>query len=503
MPNRPNILLITTDQQRCDSLGCYGASWARTPAIDALADGGVRLDRAYCTNPVCTPSRVSLFTGLSMHRHGVWHVGCNAPEELPFFTHALRADGYRTASVGKLHLQAHHGSQSREGADSLGAEPVFPGPYYGMDDVELSSSHGHWHLALGQYGHWLRERIDEAALRRYVNPTPVGDEAFNARAFDWDLPADLQQGAWAAERSRVKLEQFAQKNEAFFLHVGFADPHHPHAVPRDWHDRPAPGDIPPPVGRAGELEDLPPHFKHTYEQGTADAPFAGEYGVGGQGRHRGYAGLSEEAMMTARAYYQAMVRQIDRHVGSILTRLRELDLERDTLVIFTSDHGELLGDHGLWLKGPYHFEPLIRVPLIMRWPGGLPGGEASAGITSLADIAPTVLSAAGLAAPDATDGHDLLPALNGEASWPREYALVEHCDDPDHLRPQTIVTQDDKRTVYTDRSFGEYFDLRSDPDELHNRWDDPACAGRREELQKRLDRHPPAPLNPVPRVALA
>jgi len=199
-----------------------------------------------------------------------------------------------------------------------------------------------------------------------------------------------------------------RKNEAFFLHVGFADPHHPHALPGDWLDRPAPGDIPPPVGRAGELEDLPPHF-----------------------------------------------------------------------------------------------EPLIRVPLILRWPGELPEGESSAGITSLADIAPTVLSAAGLAAPDAADGHDLRPALNGEASWPREYAMVEHFDDPDHLRPRTIVTQDDKRTVYTDRSFGEYFDLRSDPDELHNRWDDPACAERREELEKRLERHPPAPLSPVPRVALA
>ncbi|MBT5713392.1 sulfatase-like hydrolase/transferase, partial [Candidatus Poribacteria bacterium] len=166
--------------------------------------------------------------------------------------------------------------------------------------------------------------------------------------------------------------------------------------------------------------------------------------------------------------------------------LDDLNLANDTLIVFTSDHGELLGDHGLWMKGPFHYEQLVRVPAVCRWPAEIAGGNAVEGLFSLADITPTCLSAAGVDIPADMDGVDALPLLTGQAATVRDAALVETVDNPDTLRLKTVVTADRKLTWYAGQPYGELYDLERDPREKTNRWDDADYSADRSELLGRL-----------------
>jgi uncharacterized sulfatase len=197
--------------------------------------------------------------------------------------------------------------------------------------------------------------------------------------------------------------------------------------------------------------------------------------------------------------YQGMVSLIDREVGRILAALEGLGLAGDTLVVFTSDHGELLGDHGLWMKGPFHYEAVLRVPLLARWPGRLPAGRLDPGLASLTDLAPSFLAAAGLRPPPEMDGGlDLLPQWRGEAIV-REAAYAEFVDDPSTLDLATVVTADRKLTAYRGGAYvgreaevGELYDLSADPLERRNLWSEPEGADSRAELAGMLDAALPA-----------
>lgn len=275
--------------------------------------------------------------------------------------------------------------------------------------------------------------------------------------------------------------------QPFLLAVGFEDPHHPHCLPTEYQGRVRPEDVPLPAYTEGELEDKPPHFLEARQGVLEDSPMRGEFPVAGQGSRRGgYDVVTEAEARLGRAYYYSMVRLIDEQVGRILTALEQLGLAENTLVIFTTDHGELLGDHGLWMKGPFHYEELVRIPCIMRWPQGFAGGQRTEALFSQVDIVPTILAAVGLEQPQGLDGVNGLPLLRGEADSVRDAAMIECVDDPAKLRLKTLVTPDHKLTWYCRQPYGELYDLRADPGEKVNLWDDPASLGERARLLGRL-----------------
>ena len=509
--DRPNIIIVTTDQQRTDSLSCYGSTFTQTPHLDRLAAAGARFERAYCTNPVCTPSRASIFTGLCPSRHGAWNVGVNTPAQ-PFVSDHLAAAGYATGYRGKAHFQAFFGTPE-ESRESAGADPRIPdwrGPYYGFDTVELAMMHGNvaWHS--GHYGDWVRSQIGPERIEALHEVVCRSETKFGGEAYDWPLPVKYHHSTWVADRTVDFLERY-DDTRPFMLAVGFPDPHHPHAVPTDFAGKVDPRQVPLPDWDQGELDDKPPHFLEarlgTLEQSAmrGEYPIAGQgfgikkwsedsqarrQGVGDAGKEghdpAGYGAVSEADARRGRAYYYTLVRLIDQQMGRILDCLERTGLAENTLVIFTTDHGELLGDHGLWCKGPFHYDELVRVPLLMRWPRGFAGGQTITGVTSLVDIVPTCLAAAGVGAPAGLDGLEALSMLRGSAAQVRSSAVIECIDDLHKLRLKTIVTADRKLTWYCGQPYGELYDLEADPREKVNRWGDPQYGADRVALLSEL-----------------
>lgn len=481
--DRPNIIVVTTDQQRTDTLGCYGSSFVRTPNIDGLARQGMRFDRAYTCSPVCTPSRVSLFSGQLPSRHGAWNVGVNYRGGDLALPRQLCDAGYQTHNIGKAHFQAFGGGFD-ESIESLGAWqkrfPAFNGPYFGFEKVELSLGHTTFGVA-GHYGAWVRDQVTRAQFDEFHRAKNNGEFYFGGNAFDWSMPTRLHSSVWTADRV-ISFLKSRDTNRPFMLAIGFQDPHHPHALPHDFHDRVDPAAVPLPDFTPGELDDKPPHFGQAHRGELETSPFRGDYQVAGQSGSIDYRKVSESQARAGRAYYHSMVQLIDAQMGRILATLDELNLTQNTIVVFTTDHGEMLGDHGLWMKGPFHYEQLVRVPLIVRWPGALRAGRATSSLYSHVDLTPTLLSAAGVKAATPMDGVDLTPLLRGDAEQVREVAIVECVDDPRCLRLKTAVTQTRKLTWYAGQTFGELYDLEKDPAEKINRWNDPAYAADRASL---------------------
>ena len=289
-------------------------------------------------------------------------------------SHALAAAGYRTHYIGKTHFQAYGDPQSLEITgksdqwETLRA--AFDKPYYGFEHVEICMGHTTFGVE-GHYGAWVKSQLNPEEFGRVGQTTPRGDFVFQGSARDWDLPTRLHNSVWTADRS-IEFLRRHDPSRPFFLAIGFQDPHHPLALPRDFTDRVDEKAVPLPDNDEGELADKPPFFNEAHCGLLEQSRERGEFCVAGQGKGHDYRRVTPEAARLSCAYYYGMVRLIDQQMGRILSCLEEAGLADNTLVIFTSDHGELLGDHGIWLKGPFHYEPLIRVPLICAGPGDFP-----------------------------------------------------------------------------------------------------------------------------------
>lgn len=483
---QPNILIITTDQQRTDSLSCYRSTFTDTPHLDQFASEGVCFERAYCANPVCTPSRASIFSGRYVSRHGAWNVGMNVPEDEPMLSHRLIEVGYHTHYIGKAHFQPFGArvSQSIEALEDTTRYPGFQGPYYGFEKVELAPGHATYGVK-GHYGEWVRSQVAEEAFDSYSKAIRLSQKGFGGEAYDWDIPLKYHNSVWTADRT-IDFLSNRDATQPFLLAVGFQDPHHPHCVPTDFEARVDPAEIPLPDFVEGELEDKPPHFLEARYGQLEQSEIRGTYAIAGQGGGADYREVSEDDARLGRAYYYNMVKIIDQQMGRILECLDMYGLTEDTLVIFTTDHGELLGDHGLWMKGPFHYEQLVRVPTLMRLPRSIPAGQRPQALFSHVDIVPTVFSAIGLPIPSDTDGVDVMPMLTGEAASVRDSVLVECVDDPRGLRLKTIVTDTRKLTWYCGHSYGELYDLENDPGERINQWDNASYVADKTYLMSRI-----------------
>jgi arylsulfatase len=478
-----NFLFITTDQHRADGLGCYGNPVVRTSHLDRLAAEGVRLTRAYVNNPLCMPSRATLLTGRYPRSHRVW---CNGvalpPAETPFPT-LLAAEGYRTACIGKMHFTPY-GAEARPGY--YDAQKTWEqcdlgdwtGPYAGFQYVQLTI--GHCSPTAGHYGAWLGRCFPEAQ-RSYAQDRRLGEMPASGAPETWvsTLPVEAHHSTWIADRTLECLDRAG--DQPFFVWVSFPDPHHPFRPPAPYARLYDEAGVPMPLRRRGELDDKPPLFRQYYDGLT-----------GGPSRHEGAGmdnpgGLSEAQLRDIIRFTYGMITLVDDNVGRILDGLQALGLSENTIVCFASDHGELLGDHGLICKGPFHYEGLLRVPMIWRWPGRFPPGCVTDALTGLVDFAPTVLDLGSVPIPDDIQGRSLARLLRGDTEEHRDGVLTEF---QSSYRPwlnlKTWRTPDWKITYYAGQPYGELYDLRQDPGEFVNLYDSPEHRGIRTALLERL-----------------
>ena len=503
--NRPNFLILTTDQHNPTCLGYAGHPVVRTPHIDALAASGTVFSRAYVSNPLCTPSRATLFTGLTTRGHRVRNNGIPLSYDVPTMPEALRQAGYRTRYAGKPHLRT---SRTPAGVPLEQVDPLtfpeardlwragrvseLPTPYYGFEEVRFVNGHGHG--SWGEYVTWLeREHPGQARLFHervpLEPPSPAVD--FYTASYKWALPCELHPMTWTCERAAAYLNRYGrEKQEAaaqdracqpFFLWCSLADPHVPLAPPAPYCYRYDPADVPPPKRREGEYRDLPPHIGRIHARPTKGIdidPYRNE----------------------CAAHYYGLIEMIDDNLGLVLKALEKNGLARDTVVVFAADHGEALGDHGMWGKGPYHYDSVIRVPLIVRWPERFAAGATHDDVVSLLDFAPTLLDIAGVPIPEGDTppqpvgaaefppwpGRSLVPILKGETPFTTGTALVEDDQDDLGVRLRTLVTERYRLTAYSGQSYGELFDVREDPDEVRNLWDNPSDKRLRNELRLAL-----------------
>jgi arylsulfatase A-like enzyme len=482
-PTEPlNVLLITTDQMRADHLGCYGNGVIRTPNVDALAAAGVRLERAYVSNPVCMPNRSTLATGRLPRNHGCWSNGICLPTHERTVADVLAARGYHTALLGKAHFNSYGNPadapepnyESRRAWAAGRISPDWHGPYYGFQQCELSLGHGNYGMAGGQYGRWLEanypELVDASKVPR--RPSPTGA----VQCFTPEMPVEAHCSSWLGGLGCEYLRQRAADGRPFLCWLSFPDPHHPFCPPAPYDTMHDPADVPMPRLGAEALDDKPPYFRRAYEGGETWE------GIGGSDVLRD---VTEPQLREILARTYGMISLVDENVGKVLRVLDETHLAERTVVIFTSDHGDLMGDGGLIFKGPFLLEGLIRVPMIWRVPGAAAGASRE-GLFSSADVAPTILRLLGLDVPHAMDSAGEADLVRGGDST-RDATFVEF---KSMYRPElnlrTVVTPDRKLTYYAGLDVGELYDMTADVPEARNLYDDPAWAAERSRLEKRL-----------------
>jgi choline-sulfatase len=439
---RPNILLLMADQLAASWLPPYGHDVVRAPHISALADEGVVFESAYCASPLCAPSRAALLTGRLPSRTGVYDNAAELRASEPTVTHLLRAAGYATCLSGKMHFVGPdqlHGFEQRLTTDTYPA------------DLDWTPD---WRLPPGERLPWYHTM--ESVLR------PGACEASMQMDYDDEV----------AHRAVRKLRDLARdgREQPFFLTVSFTNPHDP------W--------------------ELRPRYWNLYEQAAIDLPAVGPVPRAEADPHslrlRDMAGIDEveltdDQLRTARHGYYAAISYVDERIGEVLAALADSGLRDNTIVVFTTDHGELLGERGLWYKMAF-FEPAARVPLIVSAPGRFAPRRVAEPV-SLLDFAPTLLDLCGLESSGDLDGRSLAPTLAGEALGDAD-VVAEYLAEG-VTAPAVMLRRGRHKYVWCEDDPEQLYDLESDPDELVNRAGDEAalCAELRAEIGRRWDLH--------------
>lgn len=496
-----NVLLITSDQQRGDCFGFEGRN-VKTPHLDMLAKAGTRFSACITPNVVCQPARASLLTGLLPRTHGVPDNGIDLKPEIgeAGFAGQLARSGYRTAFIGKAHFSTSHTyeptgtPECRESTRNYG--PDWYGPYMGFQHVELMvEGHNQWlpmePPAGQQYERWYySDGLGHEKNRLYQTHLPPDVKA--VQTWHSALPVAWHNSTWIGDRTIEALSTY--KDEPFCLWASFPDPHHPFDAPEPWSRLHHPDEVDLPPERALDLDRRPWWHKASLE-GIPD-PRVNAI----RGSFLKYAPQTDEQLRHLIANYYGMISLIDHNVGRILAKLHDLGLAERTLVIFTTDHGEWLGDHGLIFKGPMMYEGVLRVGMILRGPG-VPAGKVVKDPVATTDLAATLYDYTGTRPTRPDHGRSLRPLVDGTQAS-RDFAYNEwdvneaRCGVPLELR--TVRTVRHKLTVELRSGAGELYDLGDDPYEMVNRFDDPAYARRRKELEEMIASRPDDVMNPLP-----
>jgi len=491
------------DQLRADALGCFGNSHARTPTLDALAARGARLSAHMTPNQICSPSRATLFSGLYARNHGLAHNGIALGDDIDLLPHALTRAGFQSHGIGKFHFQPILAPPAFRMPESnafweLDESATWNGPYYGFETAEFVIGESAAATDAGHYARWLEATAPDVVElyrpgRAVAPPPPDLDEVWKCA-----VPEHLHYNRWIADRACAFLAD--HRSENFFLFVSFPDPHHPFTPPRPWCDLVDPAEVPGPRAVPGELLRMPDYISalEATDHGAGDGKTYLDFLLSpGAPREQGFmttvAGISDATLRLAIAHTYGSVAMIDDCIGRVLGALRENGRADDTVVVFTSDHGEFLGDHGLLRKGPPPYRQLLHVPLLMAGPGINP--IIVDALTSHVDLKATLLEVLGVAGEEG-DGVSFAPILRGETDSGREAVWAEyHPRVAPEQYNQTLITADWRITVYPRRpSWGELFDRRADLGEHHNLFHEPFYRSTRDRVIERLQREwPPAP----------
>ena len=461
---RPNILLVMTDEHAAQFAGTYGHPFIATPGMDRLAREGVTFDAAYCNNPLCVPSRLSFMTGRYTHRCGGWDNSTALPVDAVTWPYLLRAQGYEVALSGKMHL-------------------IGPDPLHGFERqlaVDL-------HAGLVHPVYRWAEGVPEAAepwpgVARTGSRVPEHGRRFGAEAgadAPMEQPVETGPGTTpeieaddlAVERAIEFLRSREGADAPFALCVGLIAPHFPFVVPEPFFSQYFP--------EHADLPDLPPG--HLQALSPASQRLR---------RAFGFHGHTDDQVRRARAAYYGLVSYADSKLDALLDVLDRTGLAENTIVVHTSDHGELLGEHGLWRKMSF-YEQSARVPLQIRWPGRGVAGERIAACTSLVDVTATLVDAAGATAAGAGAGRPQPrrpdrrlgrgdPRMAGRGV--RRAHLARHRPAAGHAAPRRL----EALPVRRGRSRGGAVRPAEDPGEFHNRAGDPEVAEIEAELRDAL-----------------
>ena len=505
MTKRPNFLFIITDQHRADHLGCYGNPIVKTPNIDGIAEKGTCWDRFYVANPICMPNRASIMTGRMSSLHGARHNGIPLSKDHTTFVELLKDAGYSTGLIGKSHLQSFTGLpatnqyQSKDGLHTPRPElrdahkrnrhspdydlEVVPkwktplaeridGNFYGFDHVEVAADHADH--ASGDYLLWAREqRPDFDSLVGKENA--LSDHRYNApQAWRTAVPEELYSTSWIADRAQDWLTTQSENNAPFFLQMSFPDPHHPFTPPGKYWDMYDPDDIPLPPsfgkGNLPPIEAMRKAMEDCTDPRDNQNPFT----------------VTEDEARAIIALTYGSISMIDDAIGRVLAHLKAVGLAEDTIVIFTSDHGDYMGDHGLMLKLLLHYQGILRVPFIWHDPTAPVDEKVDAGLASSIDISATILARAGIQPFNGMQGRDLFstsppPAIIVEEDSQRVMTGFER---PQRVR--TVVTDTHRMSLREGEDWHELYDLVTDPYELDNIYDSASASGIRATLTETM-----------------
>lgn len=410
---RPNIVLITTDQQRYDTCGPAAPGFMRTPHFDQLCREGVRFDRAYADCPICVPARTGMMTGQSVFRHGMNRNGRTSDAfgregTMPALLGAL---GYQTCAIGKMHFwpeRCRHGFQ----------EMILPADYY------------RWLEKSGSLFQPMRHGLGQ-------------NEVYPSMA---TVPEALTLTSWTAEQAIVYLRERRDPTVPFFLWVSFSKPHPPFDPPEPYYSMYRDADLPVSMeGGWSRDESCPPALLRRRQ-------------------HQSYDQISPEVTRAARAAYYGLVTQIDYNMGRVFAALADNGLWDNSMIVYTSDHGEMLGDHRMWAK-TFGYEASARIPFVLRMPRAWENrcyGHSTQALVTHTDLLSTFVKAAGGDVPDDKDGLDLVGMARGNVE-PRDYLEITALD-------QYFAVTDGKwKYLYYPEGGGEQlFDLVADPRELTN-----------------------------------
>lgn len=484
MKSVPDILLVMADQWAAASVGCYGCDVPEvTPNIDALAGRGIRFARHYATAPVCGPSRATIFTGRSPAIHGILNNNLELNGDTPLFTHHLKSCNYRTAGFGKFHFTAmEHPNPTSLRHLGFDQVVVTEDPKLGvwLDRIEKEHpEHYEQALAVSWEMPYLKEygpkRRNLVAARRKAAAkwlAPRQRDPYRRIFYRSPLPVELHQTRWITDLAIQHLDRPAAKDgQPSFAFVSYVDPHDPYDPPAPYADLFDWRDMPPPVPREWTRGWCPEEYSRFNDECFELNTF------------------TAETWARLRAHFYGSCRFVDDEIGRLLAHLKKTGRDRNTIVIFMTDHGDMIGDHSMLMKGPWHYDKCIRCPLVIAGPG-VEAGAVFEGMTSIMDLFPTIAQFSGKAAEVPLEGR-ALPLNRSQirqwGGWPQLALESNGSYISRRSQARSIVTEDGWRlTLYPGQAYGELFDLKNDPDEQKNLFRSPRMRARRLELSERL-----------------
>ncbi len=479
MSEKLNVLFIISDQHRSDHMSCAGNKILKTPNLDRLASEGVRFTNAFCTNPMCMPNRATLLTGLYPNTHGVRSNGMILSKNIPTITKTLVKRGWHTIAIGKLHYQFNTPPYrtKTKSAESFGDwvfekkgyYPVrenFPMPYYGYNEVDMILGHGS--VVAGPYLEWLEMKAPDVAKGVMEKWSDINN--FFSVFCDNDIPEELYTTQYVEDRTIQFFERYTKGNygnKPFYLHCSFPDPHGPVCPPGKYENMYKPEEV-----------ELPKSFneiKKLYEH-----PFLAQHLINPVFRGAMLRETTEEEARKFIAYTYGTVAMIDDSIGKILTSLKKLGLADNTIVVYSSDHGDLMGEYGMLFKGPSPFNGVLQIPMIWKVPGISSPGISDSMISSI-DYPKTILKLLDIPErhqPPDMQGYDMTPVLKDPSKKVRDCCLIVEDEEvgpmgPLFARLRHLITNDYKLTIYEGiENYGDLYSRKNDPAELKNLWFD-------------------------------